>query len=192
VKIIVGLGNPGKKYVNTRHNIGFMAVDEFVKRQNCSFKRSWRFSAQLAELKIRDEKVLVVKPRTYMNLSGVAVRGIISFYRVAGNSLMVVYDDVAIPLGRFRFRDKGSAGGHNGINSIINALKTDVFDRLRIGIGDSGEQSGDLADYVLDEFSSSERKKLPDIIACSAELCDDWLCEDKEQLKSKYNGLEVC
>jgi PTH1 family peptidyl-tRNA hydrolase len=163
-RLIVGLGNPGTRYEGTRHNAGFMAVDRLVAGQGGLFQKEPRWKAQVARL--APSKALVVKPETFMNLSGAAVAAIASFHRIAPPEILVIYDDVDLPLGRLRLRLSGSAGGHNGISSIAQSLGSSDFPRLRIGITSEGSRPAgqDLADFVLGRFGDQDRPPLEDAL----------------------------
>ena len=154
--IIVGLGNPTLQYEGTRHNAGFDVIDEIAEQYNISvdFRKNRAF---IGKGIINGQKVILAKPQTYMNLSGESVRGLADYYKIdVEEELIVVYDDVSLDVGQLRIRKKGSAGGHNGIKSIISHLNTDVFLRIKIGVGEK-PKSYDLADYVLGHFSKEER-----------------------------------
>ena len=146
--LLVGLGNPGFKYESTRHNMGFLAVDGLARRKGFRFNKL-RFRAWTAEWMVNGEKVLVMKPQTYMNLSGEAVGEAARFYKIPSDHVLVIYDDVSLPLGKLRIRDKGSAGGHNGLKNIIALLGTDQFPRIRIGVGAAPHPDYDMADWVM-------------------------------------------
>ena len=165
MKIIVGLGNKGKEYEGTRHNAGFMFVEALSKHKEVSpddgviqFHMEKKFEADIAEAKIGSEKIIFVKPRTYMNDSGKAVSSIIKFYKAEPSDLIVVMDDVDLPIGRVRIRKEGSSGGHRGLQSIIDSIKYDEFIRIRIGIDNNYKQESNFetAEYVLDRFSKRE------------------------------------
>jgi len=150
-KLIAGLGNPGRKYENTRHNIGFMLLDRLAAGEGCPFEAAARWQSELAKL---TDGTWLIKPQTFMNLSGRALQQVMTFFKIEPAELLVVYDDASLPLGTLRFREKGSAGGHNGIRSIISHLGTEEFPRLKLGIGGSGER--DMSGHVLGNFSSEE------------------------------------
>ena len=161
--IIVGLGNPAREYENTRHNIGFDVVDYVIDRHDIPYSGT-KHRAMYGSGMIDGVKVVVAKPLTYMNLSGEAVRSLVDFYKVEPESeLIIVYDDVALEPGKLRIRKKGSAGGHNGIKSIIQHLGTQEFMRIRVGVGEK-PKGWDLADYVLGHFSKKERKLVEEAI----------------------------
>lgn len=159
--LIVGLGNPGKQYENTRHNIGFMLLDLMAEKSGASFQPAPKWQSHIA--KLPGSGVLLVKPQTFMNLSGRAIRQITSFYKFPPEDILVIYDDVALPLGTLRFREKGSAGGHNGIKSTIEHLGTNAFPRLKIGIGSS--EPGNMVGHVLGRFSPDEKPVVENTLA---------------------------
>jgi peptidyl-tRNA hydrolase, PTH1 family len=160
--LIVGLGNPGKKYKNTRHNLGFAVLDLFATVQNCSFKKS-KFSAELADFKVDNDTIILAKPKTFMNNSGQAVSELINFHKNELEDLLIVYDDADLPLGKIRLRSQGGTGGHNGMASIRNHLKTQNFARLRLGINsDLGRY--DMVSFVLSPFAKEERPIVDEMI----------------------------
>ena len=165
MKLIIGLGNPGKRYVNNRHNVGFRCVDFFARKQGISLKQR-KARSQLGVGEVESMKVILAKPRTFMNLSGDAVAALMRRYRVRVEDLLVIYDDLDLPLGTIRIRERGSSGGHKGMKSIINRLGSQEFPRLRVGIaprqGDAGASTKvvDAIEYVLSDFDSQERSVL--------------------------------
>lgn len=163
--LIVGLGNPGRQYEHTRHNVGFMLADRLAATAGVEFKSQPKWQSHLA--KLPDDQTLLFKPQTFMNLSGRAVRQILSFHKWTPDRMLVVYDDAALPLGSLRFREKGSAGGHNGIKSIIQHLGTDAFPRLKIGIG--GSDPGAMVGHVLGKFAPDDGPLLENTLATAAE-----------------------
>lgn len=156
--VIVGLGNPGAKYKNTRHNAGFIAIDHIVKELNLHAKKI-KFNSEVYNATIGDKRVLLVKPQTYMNLSGDAVVQIVNFYKIAIEKLIVIVDDISLLVGKLRIRKKGSAGGHNGLKDIINKIGSDQFTRIKIGVGAKPDKRN-LADWVTSEFSHSDRAQI--------------------------------
>lgn len=154
--LLVCLGNPGKEYANTRHNIGFLAADALEKRTGVKFNKL-KYRALTGEVTLGGQRVLVVKPQTYMNLSGEAVKLAGGFYKIPPERILVLYDDVSLPLGKLRIRASGSAGGHNGIKNIITHLGTDAFPRIKVGVGSPQREDG-LVDWVIGSFTASERK----------------------------------
>ena len=158
--MIVGLGNPGRQYEETRHNVGFMLLDRLAAASGALFQAAPRWQSQLAKLA---DGTLLLKPQTFMNLSGRAVRQAMAWHKWPPESVLVIYDDAALPLGRLRFREKGTAGGHNGIKSLIEHLGTDAFPRLKIGIGAS--RPGHMTGHVLGKFAPDERPVLENTLA---------------------------
>ena len=166
MKIIAGLGNPGKEYENTKHNAGFLTIDVLSEKYGIKVNKI-KFKGLIGEGMIGTEKVILVKPQTYMNLSGQCIREIVSFYKLDMEDLVIIYDDIDLPMGNLRIRKKGSAGTHNGMRSIIYDLQDDGFPRVCIGIG--GERKGDLANYVISGFSGDDRKLIEDAIIKAAD-----------------------
>lgn len=164
-QIIVGLGNPGRQYENTRHNVGFMVLDRLAASAGTAFQSQPRWQSHLAKLPA--DGTLLLKPQTFMNLSGRAVQQILAFFKWTPDRMLVVYDDVALPLGTLRFREKGSAGGHNGIKSLIQHLGTDAFPRLKFGIG--GSHPGEMVGHVLGNFHPDERELFENTLAKASE-----------------------
>ena len=169
--LLVCLGNPGKEYANTRHNIGFLAADALEKRTGVKFNKL-KYRALTGEVTLGGQRVLVVKPQTYMNLSGEAVKLAGAFYKIPPERILVLYDDVSLPLGKLRIRASGSAGGHNGIKNIIAHLGTDAFPRIKVGVGAPQREDG-LVDWVIGSFTASERKVVDEAInkALDAAAC---------------------
>ncbi|MBM3861700.1 MAG: aminoacyl-tRNA hydrolase [Verrucomicrobia bacterium] len=187
-KLVVGLGNPGPEYAGTRHNIGFAVVEQFAANHTGSFKRKWRFAAEVAEIAPGDGKVVVAKPQTYMNRSGVTVAAMLSWLKIAPAEMLVVVDDADLPLGQVRLRESGGSGGHNGLRSIIEALGgCEEFARLRVGIGRVGEVGADLTGHVLGRFSASEREVAARIVGEAAEALDCCVKEGLTTAMNRYN-----
>ena len=182
-KAIVGLGNPGREYEGTRHNLGFEVIDELARRWRVRLK-SWKRVADLVA--VRDRSVVLAKPTTYMNVSGVAVEKISSFYKIAPQSLLVLVDDIDLPLARLRARRAGSAGTHNGLRSVVQYIGTD-FPRLRIGVG-RGDPQWDLADHVTSTFGADERREVEQAIASAADAVDVFLTDGIEQTMNRFNA----
>ena len=190
MKIIAGLGNPGEKYKNTRHNIGFMATEALASGHNIKGTFSAKFNAIIGKGMINKEEVIIVQPLTYMNLSGEAVSKIMNWYKIDLADLFVVFDDVSMDIGMIRLREEGSAGSHNGIKSIISCCGGQKFPRLKIGIGPNpGEHL--WASYVLEKFTDEESKILKKIIPLSVEAMEDYLLMGINFAQNKYNGISV-
>jgi PTH1 family peptidyl-tRNA hydrolase len=185
MKVVVGLGNPGNRYVGTRHNVGFAVIDSLAASPNCG-RFQTRFKAQVAELNEDGNKVLLVRPETFMNLSGQSVRQTVDFYQVPREDLLVVCDDINLPLGKLRVRPRGTHGGHNGLRDIQAHLGTTEYPRLRIGVG--APEGDDAADYVLDRFRPNERKVIEDAIARAAQAVVIWLHQGIDECMNQYNA----
>lgn len=183
--IIVGLGNPGKNYDNTRHNIGFTALDVIAKICNVKINKI-KHKALVGETTISGQKVLLVKPQTYMNLSGESVREVIEYYKIEPENLIVIYDDIDIPCGKIRVRKKGSGGSHNGMKSIIYNIQSDQFPRIRIGIGK--ETRIDLKDYVLGGFGKDEKKTIEDSVNNASKAAISIVEKGIEKTMGEYNA----
>jgi PTH1 family peptidyl-tRNA hydrolase len=186
MKLVVGLGNPGPRYNGTRHNIGFAVLDYLVAGSRLSSWRS-RFESDVAEMVESVEHVLLVKPQTFMNLSGRAVWQFVDFYKLPLNDLLVICDDIALPTGKLRVRAKGSDGGQKGLRSIQGSLGTDEYARLRIGVGSPDEQM-DAADYVLSRFKPGERDGVEDAIAKAAQGVLTWVRSGIDVCMNQVNG----
>lgn len=171
--LIVGLGNPGKTYVKTRHNIGFRILEVFAEQKGLEFHKDKSFKAALAKGKTEHGALYLLKPQTYMNLSGEAVQLCSRFYEIPVENLLIIADDFALSFGELRLRRQGSSGGHNGLKSIEHHLGTQEYPRLKVGIGYPGQKS--WPDYVLEEFTPEENKSLPEVIANAVEAMDLWL-----------------
>ena len=184
IYLIVGLGNPGRRYERTRHNAGFMTVERLHDIFPLGTARS-RFQAEMVETRDGDKRVVLAKPQTFMNESGIAVAQIARWYKVPRDRLLVIYDELDLPFGTIRLRANGSAGGHNGIKSVIQHLHTQDFARLRIGI--SRPPAGSTVPYVLAQFSSEEQRKLREIIDRSAEAAMLWLREGTTAAMNEFN-----
>ena len=185
VKMIVGLGNPGKKYEGTRHNIGFMVADELAKRWGITTWKNER-SAMCAEHRI-PEKVFLIKPTTYMNLSGEAVGAFANFYNIDPEDIAVIQDDLDLPCGKLRIRRKGSAGGHNGIKSIQQHLGTGDFPRFKIGIGHPERNASAVIGHVLHRFGKEEQPLIEEAVKQMADAVELWLKGDMDAVMQEYN-----
>lgn len=184
VYLIVGLGNPGRRYERTRHNAGFIAVERIHDILPSGTARS-RFQAELIETRDGDKRVVLAKPQTFMNDSGIAVSQVARWYKIPRDRLLVIYDELDLPFGSIRIRANGSAGGHNGVSSVIQQLHTQDFARLRIGI--SRPQTGSTVPYVLSQFSSDEQKALPEVFDRSAAAALLWLREGVTVAMNEHN-----
>ena len=186
MKLVVGLGNPGPRYAGTRHNIGFDVLDYLAAAPGVGRWRS-RFEAQVTEAVEGAEQVLLMKPETFMNLSGRAVRAAVDFYKLAATDLLVVCDDIALPLGKLRARAKGSDGGQKGLRSIQEHLGTADYPRLRIGVGAPGEHL-DAADHVLSRFKPAERTAVEEAVAQAAQAVLLWVRQGIDVCMNRVNG----
>lgn len=185
--LVVGLGNPDKKYRNTRHNTGFIAVDYMAKELGAEISKK-KFDSLTAEVIIAGEKVLLMKPQTYMNLSGVAVEKAASFYKIPPENVIVIFDDISLPVGKLRIRRKGTHGGHNGIRSIIDYLQSENFPRIKAGIGERPNPNYDLADWVLSTFKEDELKGIQEVSSHCLDIVKLIIEGNIEQAMSKYNS----
>ncbi len=182
--IIAGLGNPGKKYENTRHNMGFIAIDLLAEEFGIKVDKL-KFKSLVGEGRIAGQRVLLMKPQTYMNLSGEAIREAVNFYKIDPEELIVIYDDIDIPTGTFRIRKKGSAGTHNGMRSVVYQIQSDQFPRIRVGIG--SETKMDLINYVVGGISKSERELLEDSLVKSAKAAACIVEKGIDKAMNEYN-----
>lgn len=184
MKMIVGLGNPGKKYEDTRHNVGFMVINELNERFNGSFKVT-KYNGEVSTIVHKGEKVLLVKPLTYMNESGQCIRQLADYYEIPTDDIVIVYDDLDLPVGQLRLRQKGSAGGHNGIKSTIQHLGTQDFKRVKVGI--TRPDDGNIINWVLGRFSKKEQPDVAISIKEAADALEMWLTADFIQAMNRYN-----
>lgn len=185
--LIVGLGNPGEKYNSTRHNIGFEVIDYISNKYNIETNRI-KFKGVYGEGFINGTKVILLKPTTYMNLSGESIREVVDFYKLQDDEVIVLYDDISLDIGKLRIREKGSAGGHNGIKSIISHLSSDVFPRIKIGVG---QPKGDLVSHVLGRFSPAENEVLKESIEATSLAIEEIIREDTKSAMNKFNGFKA-
>lgn len=184
MKLIVGLGNPGKEYSETRHNIGYLFVEEIVSYYNQQFKLDKKLRSEIVRIKINDEDYIFLKPITFMNLSGEAVILAMKYYNVDIDNLIIVHDDLDLPVGKIRIRPQGGSGGHNGIKSIIQHLKTQDFKRIRIGI-DKGKY--EVVDYVLGKFSKRDQDIIDEVIHVAPQMIKYLATHNFDELMSEYN-----
>lgn len=186
MKLIVGLGNPGDKYKFTRHNAGFMLLDYLSYKWDFQFSFESKFNAEFAKINRNGEPILLVKPHTFMNLSGDSLISVMNFYKINREDLIVVYDDIAMPVGKMRFRAKGSDGGHNGIKSIIKVLGgNNTFDRLKIGIGPQPPLPSEV--YVLQNFSEEQLKELKETLDLARQAIEMYLEDGLQKAQSAFN-----
>lgn len=188
MKFIVCLGNPGKAYHNTRHNVGFLCADYLSQKHNIPIKKL-KFRSLYGEGTIAGQRVVLIKPQTYMNLSGEAVREFLAFFQADVRDLLVIFDDISLPLGSIRIRPKGSAGGHNGIKSIIYQLQSDQFERIKVGVGAPIHPEYDLKDFVLSHFTGSEQKILFEAIERVDGAVNTLLTAGCAQAMNDYNAV---
>lgn len=187
MKMIVGLGNPGKEYINTRHNVGFMIVDEYAKKYDINdFKM--KFNGLYAKFMHNDENFILLKPQSYMNLSGTVIKKFSDYFKIKPEDILVIHDDLDLPVGKIKIKFKGSSGGHNGIKNIIENLNTEIFPRFKIGI--SKDSSIPYINYVIGNFSEHDLNVINKIYEFSSNIIDDFLDYDIEKIMSKYNGEE--
>lgn len=190
MKLIVGLGNPGQEYRDTRHNVGFMVADALVDRWRVSDRWREKFEALQIKTSLGDEPVIITKPLTFMNLSGQAVTALAGFYKIEPADVFIVTDDVALPLGKLRARREGGAGGHNGLKSIIQHLGTQAFPRMRVGVG-RGANGRDLADHVLGRFEAAERDTVSAAVLRAADATEMFLSDGIERVMNAFNAAEA-
>ena len=185
--MLVGLGNPGTKYERSRHNVGFRAIDLLCSTRRCRADRL-RLKALTGFCELGGQKVLLVKPMTYMNLSGQAVRPLADYYKIPPEHILVIFDDVSLPVGKLRVRPDGSAGGHNGAKSLIAELGTQDFPRIRVGVGEKPHPDYDLADWVLSSFSAQEEKQLAPVLERAVEAAAAVIEDGVRQAMNRFNG----
>ena len=184
MKLIVGLGNPGREYNNTRHNVGFMCVDELAKHYNVTFDLK-KFNGLYTQFSYNDEKIILLKPQKYMNLSGEVVRDFVNFFKINIDDILIICDDLDTEVGKYRLRYKGSSGGHNGLKNIELHLSTKDYKRLKIGISNNKEI--DTKDYVLGKFNKEEIELINPIISKIPGIIEDYLNMSFDNLMNKYN-----
>lgn len=185
--LVVGLGNPGGEYANTRHNAGFMAVDRIADALGVRITKI-KYKALCATASYRGQKLLLLKPETFMNASGLAVEAAAHFYKIPPERVLVLFDDISLPVGKIRVRKSGSAGGHNGIKSIIGGLNSQSFPRVKIGVGAKPHPDYDLADWVLSNFTSPEDKLITEAAARAADAALEIIARGVPAAANDYNG----
>ena len=185
--IIAGLGNPGKQYDMTRHNIGFHTIDYMADKLNVKVKKL-KFKALYGECEIAGEKTLLIKPQTYMNLSGESIAGFAQFYKINPSDIIIINDDISLETGRIRVRPRGSAGGHNGLKSIIYMLESDEFPRVKMGVGAPKNENYDLADFVLGHFTKEEIPIMEKAIIKASDAAEEIIRAGVSSAMNKYNS----
>ena len=184
MKLIVGLGNPGREYENTRHNVGFMVIDKYLKKRNITNYKE-KFNGIYYEDTINNEKIILLKPQKYMNLSGEVVRSFINFFKISIDDILVISDDLDIPLGKIKLKLSGSCGGHNGLRNIENNIGSQDYKRLKIGI--SNNKNLDTKDYVLGKISSDDFKILDESLNKGADIIEEFTSMRFDNIMNKYN-----
>jgi peptidyl-tRNA hydrolase, PTH1 family len=192
VEVIVGLGNPGSEYKDTRHNIGFMAIDRLASLWHINLAPDRKFQGVYGDGRYPNgKKIRLLKPTTYMNLSGQSVRSLIDWYKLSPQSVLAIYDDIDLPFGKIRLRPSGSAGGHNGMKSLISHLGTQNFPRLRVGIGRGDRESTKAISHVLGSFNAEETHALPQVLRLVQDAMIDLSSEGIEKTMSVYNSRAI-
>lgn len=185
--LIVGLGNPGSKYENTRHNAGFICIDKIAENLQVKMTKI-KFKSYVGEGKIADKKILLMKPTTYMNLSGEAVMEAVNFYKLQPEQVLVVFDDISLEPGKVRIRRKGSHGGHNGIRNIIERMGKDTFPRVKVGVGKKPHPEYDLADWVLSRFTDKEMKEIDEVAKNTIKIAELAIDDNLEKAMNLFNS----
>ena len=191
VFLIVGLGNPGGEYADTRHNAGFRAAETLAERWRVGWSLEKKFQARVAKVDLGERRVVLCEPQTYMNQSGEAVRAVLGFYRVPVARLLVLVDDADLPFGEIRLRGRGSSGGHHGLDSVAEHVGTTDYARLKIGIGQRRDGPRQITGFVLSPFAGEEKKTLGKILARVADQAECWMAEGVERAMNKFNGVAV-
>ena len=184
--LLVCLGNPGREYAETRHNVGFLAADLLAEKKSEKFDRL-KFKALTGTVELGGERVLVMKPQTYMTLSGEAVGEAVRFYKIPPERVLVISDDVSLPLGKMRIRANGSAGGHNGLKNIIQHLGTDAFPRIKVGVGAPAHPEHEMVDWVIGKFSKDERKALDDMLKKTVDAAECVIRDGVQKAQNRFN-----
>ena len=185
MKVLVGLGNPGKKYEGTRHNVGWQVIGEMAVRHGAA-RPKVKFDAEIAEISVAGQKLVLVAPQTYMNASGRSVRQLVDFYQIAPSDVLVICDDINLPLAKLRMRRTGSSGGQKGLENVIQQLGTPDVPRLRIGVGQP-PNGRDAADYVLDRFGKAEMKEIEVAVRSAADAVETWVSDGVEKAMNRFN-----
>jgi peptidyl-tRNA hydrolase, PTH1 family len=186
LRLIVGLGNPGKQYEDTRHNIGFKVIDKLIENWDIDLNEA-KFNGLFGKGMVNGEKIILLKPMTFMNLSGEAVAPLMNYYNISSENLLIIYDELDLPPGKIRLRFKGSAGGHNGVKSIIKLIGTQEFNRIRIGIG-RPKPGIEVTEHVLGKFTREETPVIEEMINKSAQACETWLEKPFLEVMNIYNN----
>ncbi len=185
--LVVGLGNPGKEYENTRHNVGFRVADILADNFSATpFKQ--KNNALICDAKIKDKRILLCKPLTYMNLSGQAVSALSKFYKIPADNIILIFDDISLPVGKIRVRAKGTHGGHNGMKNIAEMMSTNEIKRIKIGVGEKPHPDYDLKDWVLGSFSKEDNKILETVLKKAADAVSEIICADVTSAMNKFNS----
>ncbi len=184
MKLIIGLGNPGKEYENTRHNAGFKFIDKFAESKNLKINQQ-KFSGLYTDFNYNGEKIILLKPQKYMNLSGEVVKDFMNFYKINSNDILVICDDLDTELGKIKIKYKGSSGGHNGLKNIENNINTNEYKRIKIGI--SNDKKADRINYVIGKMPKADLSKLNEVIDKAPEILTDYLNMTFDNLMNKYN-----
>lgn len=184
---VVGLGNPGREYEQTRHNAGFLTLDRFCEKQGCRIEKS-KFKSLTGECVLNGKRILLLKPQTFMNSSGEAVRDACRFYKIPPERTVIIFDDISLPVGKLRIKRKGSDGGHNGIKSIINLCGSDAFPRIKVGVGEKPHPEYDLKDWVLSRFTKQETDALATALEHGAEAIECIVCESIDSAMNKFSN----
>jgi peptidyl-tRNA hydrolase, PTH1 family len=187
--LIVGLGNPGAEYAGTRHNAGFLVVEESARRASARWNFEKKFDARVAKRELFGQKVLLAEPQTFMNSSGEAVSALLNFYHIPASHLLVIADDADLPFGEIRLRSKGSSGGHHGLESIEQHIGSRDYSRLKVGIGRKREGQREITNFVLGKFSSAEAKLLEKIMQRATDQVESWVVDGIEKAMNRFNGV---
>jgi PTH1 family peptidyl-tRNA hydrolase len=187
--LMVGLGNPGAEYARTRHNAGFLVVEELARRGVTNWNLEKRFNARLAKRELVGRKFLLAEPQTFMNASGETVGVLLNFYRVPSSHLLVIVDDADLPLGELRLRPKGSSGGHHGLESIEQHVGSQNYARLKVGIGRTHDGRREITNYVLGKFSADEKKLLDKVLERAADQAECWVTDGIQKAMNRFNGV---
>jgi len=188
VHLIVGLGNPGAEYENTRHNAGFLVLERLATRYRCGWSHERKMQSRLAKVVVMGRNVWLSQPQTFMNLSGDAVGRLVDYYQVGTEQLMIVVDDADLPLGQLRLRPSGSSGGHHGLESIENRLGSRIYARQKIGIGRVSSGEREIRNYVLGKFATDEKRVLDQVLDRAADQLEDWLQRGIQGAMNQFNG----